>query len=139
MRYIIIILMGLFLASCSGTGIKNISSINSMMTSSKGTLFVGRESGFVGSANLYNIILNGKKIGEVGAGETVIGELVPGSNTVQAKFGGFIEYEMGSDTYTFDTSNDSNKFIIVTMKMGGFSNSLRLMEVTEASFKNSMR
>jgi|TARA_B110000483_G_scaffold98362_1_gene120665 hypothetical protein len=139
MRYIICVVLSGLLISCSGTGTKNFSAINSMMINSKEKIFVGRQPGYVGSGQVYKIFLNGKTVGKLGAGEMLVGDLTPGLNTLQAKFIGITDFEMGSYTFTFKATKGSNKFIIVSFKMGGFSNSLRLMEVTESSFKHSMR
>jgi len=136
MRYIICILFGFFLVSCSGTGMKNISGVNSMIMNSKGQLFVGREPGYYGSAVTYRILLNGKELGALGAGETLIGELIPGLNTVKAT--GTLS-DLASETISFDATKGSNKFIIVELKRGLLIASFRLYEVTESAFKHSMQ
>jgi len=117
----------------------NFSAIDSMIRDSKGNVYVGRESGWVGSGQTYKITLNGKEIGVVGAGETVVGELVSGLNVIHASFYGILDFDSGSDIYSFEASEESNKFLIVTTRTNGLVNSLRFMEVTESSFEHAMR
>jgi hypothetical protein len=82
MRNIICVILCSFSISSSGTGIKNISAVDSLIVSGKGKLLVGREPGLVGSGQIFKIFLNGMEIGMTGEGETVIGDLAPGLNIV---------------------------------------------------------
>lgn len=50
----------------------------------------------------------------------MIGNSAPGLNTVQAKFIGVMDFEMGSDTFSFKATKGSNKFIRVSLKRGAF-------------------
>ena len=80
--------------------------------------YYGGEAVFNGQ--VYKIFLNGMPIGKLGTGKTVIGNLVPGLNTVQAKFTGIMDFEMGSDTFFLKATKRSYKFIIVKLKSGAF-------------------
>ncbi len=44
-----------------------------MMMSGEGKVFVGREKGYFNSAQVYAINLNGKHLGKLGDGETIVG------------------------------------------------------------------
>ena len=109
------------------------------MDAKKGKAFVGRESTFDTWAETYDIFLNTREIGKLGGGETVTGTLIEGRNTMAAKFGGLLDFDIGKDALTFEGSTDTNKYFIVTKKLGFLTNSLRVTEVTEDGFKNTMR
>ena len=125
--------MGCFLISCSGTGTKNFSAINSMMMSGKGKVFVGREKGYYGSAQVYAINLNGKHLGKLGNGETIVGDSIKGNNYVETPsiFGG--------DRISFVRTPNSNNYFIVSYESKLTHGVLKLYEVTETSFRHRMQ
>jgi hypothetical protein len=133
MRYIICVLMGFFLISCSGTGTKNFSAINSMMMSGKGQVFVGREKGYFNSAVVYDINLNGKHLGKLGNGETIVGDSIKGNNVLEtpALFGG--------DRVSFVRKGKENNYFIISYETKITHGEVKLYEVTESSFRNRMQ
>jgi len=130
----------LILSACSGTGIKNFSTTNSLiMDETKGRVFVGREFTASTWAEKWKIYLNGQQIGKLGGGETLTEKFATGSNTLQAEFGGLIDLDIGKDAFSFKGVAGTNRYFIVSKKLGLFTNALRVMEVTEDGFKNAMR
>ena len=133
MRYIICVLMSFFLISCSGTGTKNFSAINSMMMSGAGKVFVGRKKGYFNSAQVYTINLNGKHLGKLGNGETIVGDSIKGNNFVETPDG------FGGDRVSFVRTGNSNNYFIITYETKITHGVLKLYEVTESSFRNRMQ
>jgi hypothetical protein len=132
MRYILFVLMSFVLISCSGSGIKNFTAINSMMQNETGKVFVGREKGYYNSAQVYTVNLNGKLLGKLGNGETIFGNSIKGSNILETP-------GVGGHTVVFEQKNNSNHYYLINYRPGAFVGSLKLLEVTESSFRNLMQ
>ena len=141
MRRSISILLCFFLISCSGTGTKDSSAINSMVYGGdKGKVFVGRVPGYFGSAQTYKVILNGKEIGILGAGEVIIGNTVAGTNLIEAKFRGLtLGLTIGEKIYSFNAAKNENHYFIVSYRPGVIAGGLELIETTASSFRLSMQ
>ena len=61
-KFFAVFFLSLFLISCSGTGQKSNSYIPSLESSGSGKVFILRDSGFLGIASVFTVILNGEKI-----------------------------------------------------------------------------
>ena len=139
MRYFICIFVSFFLISCGGNGTKNFSSINSMMMSNKGKVFVGREKGYFGSAQVYPVFLNGKLLGKLGNGETLVGNANSKSNLIEGKFGDIFNSDLGAARVSFVGKTNSNNYFILSYQTKITHGELKLYEVTENSFRNIMQ
>ena len=137
MKRSLFLLLTLFLVSCSGTGTKSISVISSIIDlGGKGKVIVSREKGYYGSGQLYTIILNGKQLGKLGQGETLVGASIEGTNNIEANVGG---YDLGSSAVSFKGGINSNNYFIISFKQGLLYGSIRLIETNESSWKNAMQ
>ena len=114
MRHIICVIIGCFLISCSGTGTKNFSTINAMMMDSTEKVFVGREKGYFNSAVIYTIILNGKHLGTLGNGETLVGDFVKGNNFLKTNA------IIGGPMVSFVGKTNSNNYFILSYQKSLF-------------------
>ncbi len=125
------------LTGCSGSGIKSYSTVASLADRQGSSLFVLRDTGFVGSAALITVTLNGQQIAEIGNGETAIGKISSEKNYVTVAFSGIQSTWLSSSSLSFNKNGTGNKYFIIKMNASMLSNSLQLLEVTEASFRVS--
>ena len=134
MKRSFVILFCVLLMSCSGTGTKNFSAINSMMMSDKGKVFVGRERWLQNSAQLYEIRLNGKYLGKLGNGEVLVSDSIKGTNYLESPYG------FERNTVSFEGKNNSNNFFIVKYEcILCIAGKVKFLELTESSFRNVMQ
>jgi len=106
----------------------------------KGKVFVGRVPGYFGSTQTYKVILNGKEIGILGAGEVIIGNTVAGTNLIEAKFRGLtLGLTIGEKIYSFNAAKNENHYFIVSYRPGVIAGGLELIETTASSFRLSMQ
>ena len=133
-RSFVILFCGL-LMSCSGTGTKNFSVINSVIEGAeKQKVFVGREKGLYNSAQLYEIILNGKYLGKLGNGEILVSDSIKGTNYLEPPDG------FKGNTVSFEGKNNSNNYFIVIYEcILCLIAELKFLELTESSFRNVMQ
>ena len=131
----------LLLVGCAGNGIKSPSVVLSQINQLKSTnqVFVLRDTGYSGGAALMKVVVNGKEAGTLGAGESLHADTMMGENSVEVSFTGIGSLGISNPTYsTFNVTSTENRFFIVSLKTGAMTSKLRLMEVTEQSFRNSL-
>ena len=79
-----VLLIGLFLVGCAGTGSRQFSVIQPLLDEENSTaIAVLRDIGYQGSANLMQIGLNGVNIANLGDQEMVAQRVEPGEHALQ--------------------------------------------------------
>lgn len=125
------------LFSCSGTGTRNLSEVVPVIDQSgESKVFVLRKTGYICSACLMNVVLNGERIGRIGTSEMVVGNPKPGNNALEVNIGGIQGVGLNKPIANFSFRKGTNKFFLVKMKAGLISNKLILEEISKASWKN---
>ena len=124
------------LASCSGNGVPQ-SSVALYEDQANSKVFVYRNTGFSGSANLMEITLNGNMIGKIGNEETAIGTAKSGTNILQAKFASFGGLGLKSRFYEFAQTENENRYFLVKLNTGLLTNTVEMLEVSRGSFMNA--
>jgi len=138
MRLLIITLLMTILSACSGSGVKSYSTTMLISEQSEGSVFVLRDTGYIGSVALMKVSLNGRRIGEIGRDETAVGKMSDGNNYLEAEFTGIAGMGMNSVRASFPKTGKENKYFIVKLQQGLFSNELEMFEVKESRFKSSL-
>lgn len=135
MRTLLAFFTILVVSACSGDGSKSYSNVlSNIETVDQGAVYVFRDTGYIGSVNKMGIILNGKKIGSIGNGETIFGRSISGNNYLEVKFQGLLAMGMNATT-SFAASGKENKYFIIKLDAGLLSNELELFEVSENAFR----
>ena len=130
-------MLSICLIACSGTGTRNLSEVIPVIDQSgESKIFVLRKTGYICSACLMNVVLNGEKIGRIGTSEMVVGVPKPGNNALEVKIGGIQGVGLNKPIVNFNFKKGTNRFYLVKMKAGLVSNKLILEEISKASWKN---
>ena len=138
-RLTTLIIVFSFFIGCAGAGIKSASAVFAQIDAMQGSnaVFVKRDTGYAGSAALLSIKLNGAEVGKIGDGEVISGTGVSGKNFIEASFGGVSVMGMKGESQTFELEPSENAYFLINMKVKMLSTELQMMEVSEATFKNS--
>jgi len=130
-------MLSICLIACSGTGTRNLSEVIPVIDQSgESKIFVLRKTGYICSACLMNVVLNGEKIGRIGTSEMVVGVPKPGNNALEVNIGGIQGVGLNKPIVNFNFKKGTNRFYLVKMKAGLVSNKLILEEISKASWKN---
>lgn len=126
------------LSGCAGTGLKGTSAIFAQIDLRQGTgsVFVLRNTGFLGNTSQVDVRLNGLSIGAIGDDEVAIGTTQPGNNVLWADFTSI--GLKGSAKVKFTASPSSHHFFVLTQEVSGLSIKRELIEVNETTFKYSL-
>jgi hypothetical protein len=134
-----LIVLALILSGCAGTGVNSPSTVMMLASPQNGSVFVLRDTGYVGSAALISVALNGQSIGNVGNKETVIGRSTSGINFIEAQYSGVQGIGINATNATFQKQSNNNKYFIITTRAGLLQNSIQILEVSADSFKASLQ
>ena len=123
------------LNACAGTGTKDMGIIRQAADDASSTsIFVLRDTGYPGSANLVNVVLDGVTIANLGQGETVTYPVEPGQHILTANFPGLGGIGLNEPVATFDVKGKDKKFFTIQMRTGLLVNTLNLLEITRDSY-----
>ena len=133
-RYLLILVITIFLSSCAGTGntYLNKSEINDSSNSNK--LYVYREKGFKGSGNVPTVFYHNKKIGSIGVGEYLSANINKSFNTIEVKTTGFMGFGMYGATKSFD--NKSNKYFLISYEEKLLTTGWVMIEISKSQFES---
>ena len=136
-KILLCIFLPLLLTSCTGSGVKSYSQIAPLISNKDGlNVFVLRDSGYVGVGALVDVILNESKM-QLGNKEMIVGAAKIGNNTLTAKISGLQGVGLNSPSKTFNMSKEQNRYYIISLKTGLFTNELQLMETVEEEWKKA--
>ena len=98
------------------------------------TVFVLRDTGFQGSANLVDVVLDGVTIANLGQGETVTYPIEPGEHILSANFRGIGGVGLNSPVATFEVEGKEKRFFTIQLRTGALINTMTLTEVSRDSY-----
>lgn len=134
--YPLTIFLIVLMAGCAGTGTKNYDSFKTNIENkSEISVFILRDSSYIGSAVAMQVSLNGTQIAELGPGEMVSARVISGENNLKVKMGGLVGEE-ASAKFTNDGKN--HNFVLARLKAGLFSAELKLTEILESAWKDEV-
>ena len=142
LKTFLMLTISILMFGCSGTGLKNENSLLKNVNKEKGNIFVYRERTLAGSAVLISLHLNGKLIGTIGNGETVIGNFKEGDNTLvldvskkSKKILGVVNPAFKSLIYVFEGTKTQNYFFFLNLDT---NSGIILNEIDENEWKNKI-
>ena len=134
-KVLTIAILSFMLNACAGTGTKDMGIIRQAADDVSSTsIFVLRDTGYPGSANLINVVLDGVTIANLGQGETVTYPVEPGQHILTANFPGLGGIGLNEPVATFDIEGKDKKFFTIQMRTGLLVNTLNLLEITRDSY-----
>ena len=136
--YLIIISL-LLLYGGAGTGTKSYSDVAHSIDEGIKKVFIYRDAGYVGSAVLMQVRLNGTEIAKLGIGEMVIGDGAVGTNTLEVEIGGLGGIGMNTPTVTFDLADDQNRYFILNIKVKFLTSKIQIMETLKSAWQAQVK
>ena len=134
-KVLTIAILSFMLNACAGTGTKDMGIIRQAADDASATaIFVLRDTGYPGSANLVNVVLDGVTIANLGQGETVTYPVEPGQHILTANFPGLGGIGLNEPVATFDVEGKDKKFFTIQMRTGLLVNTLNFLEITRDSY-----
>ena len=106
----------------------------SSSSSGETNLYFLRESGFVASAVLAKVNVNGVEIAKLGVKENIV-HTVSGKYKIKVTGAGIGGLGMGSDSIS-GIGDGKNYFYLISVKQGLFSTEWVINETTESGFKS---
>ena len=124
---------------CAGTGTKSYSDVAHSIDEDVKKVFIYRDDGYVGSALLMQVRLNGTEIAKLGVGEMVAGNGAVGMNTLEVEIGGLCGIGMNTPTVTFDLADDQNRYFILMMKVKFLTSKIQIMETLKSAWQAQVK
>jgi len=136
--YALILLFGL-LSGCSGNGVKYARIANETMTTT-GSVFIGRESAWVGNAISVEVQLNGRPVAILGQGQAVSSMIRAGENVVTVIPTGPARLVYDPQEIQFDASGDGNKYVLIRIDhvVPGFGGEISVVETESKVFATAV-
>lgn len=127
--------LSLFITGCAGTGVKGVGMLLPVIESEEQTaVFVVRQTGMTGVAQLVEVAVDGVVIGTIGNKEVVHTSLEPGDHSVTVRFTGIGGIGINKVMKTFSLSEGEKAFYTIKLKTGLLTNKLELIGVTKDTF-----
>lgn len=136
--YALILLIGL-LSGCSGNGVQYARMANDTMAT-KGSVFIGRESAWVGNAVSVEVQLNGRPVAILAQGQAVSSMARAGENVVTIIPTGPARLVYDPQEIRFEGTGDSNNYILIRVDhvIPGFGGEIRVVEVESKVFATAV-
>jgi hypothetical protein len=136
--YAMILLTGL-LSGCSGNGVQYARIANETMTT-KGSVFIGRESQWIGNAVSVEVQLNGRPVAVLVQGQAVSSIARAGENIVTIIPTGPARLVYDPQEIRFEGSGDVNKFVLIRVDhvVPGFGGEIRVIETNSEVFATAV-
>jgi hypothetical protein len=135
----VLIISAALLASCTGNGVQYARIANETMTR-VGSVFVGRESQWIGGAVAVEVQLNGRPIAVLAQGQTVSAMAQPGDNVITIIPSGPAAFVYDSKEIRVQGSSDGNNFVLIRVEeaLPGFGAEIRVVETDPTTFATAV-
>ena len=132
--YALILLVGL-LSGCSGNGVQYARIANETMTTT-GSVFIGRESAWVGNAISVEVQLNGRPVAILAQGQAVSSIAQAGENIITIIPTGPARLVYDPQEIQFEASGDGNNYILIRVDhvVPGFGGEISVVETESKVF-----
>jgi len=136
--YAVILLIGL-LSGCSGNGVQYARIANETLATT-GSVFIGRESTWVGNAISVEVQLNGRPIAILAQGQAVSSMARAGENVVTIIPTGPARLVYDPQEIRFEGTGDSNNYILIRVDhvVPGFGGEIRVVEAESKVFATAV-
>ena len=133
MKKLFLLIPILFLASCTGSGMKSgllLQEINTNETK----VFVKRDTGYQGLIALVKVTLNGMTIGELGNGERISANVNGNSGMISPGFTFIASIASSSGTRQFKINKGEKLYFVIKQDVGMISTKLSIYETDKNDF-----
>lgn len=136
--YAIVLLVGL-LAGCSGNGVQYARIANETMATN-GSVFIGRESQWIGNAVSVEVQLNGRPVAVLAQGQAVSSMARAGENVVTIIPTGPARLVYDPQEIRFNGSMDDNNYVLIRVDhvVPGFGGEIRVTETDSKVFATAV-
>ena len=136
--YALILLVGL-LSGCSGNGGQYARIANETMTTT-GSVFIGRESAWVGNAISVEVQLNGRPVAILAQGQAVSSMAQTGENVVTIIPTGPARLVYDPQEIQFEASGNSNNYVLIRGDhvVPGFGGEISVVETESKVFATAV-
>ena len=130
-----LVFLVMFLMGCAGTGVKGVGVVLPIIESEDETaVFVVRQTGMTGVAQLIEVSVDNVVIGTLGNKEVIHTSLEPGVHSVTVRFTGIGGIGINNVMKTFSLEKGEKAFYTIKLKTGLLTNKLELIGVTKDTF-----
>ena len=135
----VLIISAALLASCTGNGV-HYARIANETTTTTGSVFVGRESQWIGGAVAVEVQLNGRPIAVLSQGQAVSSVTQAGDNVVTIVPAGPAAFIYDSKEIKIQGSGDTNRFVLIRVEeaLPGFGGEIRVIETDPKVFATAV-
>ena len=136
--YAIVLLVGL-LAGCSGNGVQYARIANETMATN-GSVFIGRESQWIGNAVSVEVQLNGRPVAVLAQGQAVSSMARAGENVVTIIPTGPARLVYDPQEIRFNASGNGNNYVLIRVDhvVPGFGGEIRVTETDSKVFATAV-
>ena len=136
--YAIVLLVGL-LSGCSGNGVQYARIANETMATN-GSVFIGRESQWIGNAVSVEVQLNGRPVAVLAQGQAVSSMARAGENVVTIIPTGPARLVYDTQEIRFNGSVDDNNYVLIRVDhvVPGFGGEIRVTETDSKVFATAV-
>ena len=136
--YALILLVGL-LSGCSGNGVQYARIANETMTAT-GSVFIGRESAWVGNAISVEVQLNGRPVAILAQGQAVSSMAQTGENVVTIIPTGPARLVYDPQEIQFEASGNGNNYVLIRVDhvVPGFGGEISVVETESKVFATAV-
>lgn len=136
---LLVSLLSLSLAACSGTGRKDYTSVmDEIQQTEESKLYVYRVKQRIAAGGLLQLKLNDEFFGEIGIGEVASVPIIKERNRLEVAFKKFLGLGLEAEPIDFARERGKSRYYVVDVKEGFFTNDLRVTEVTKNGLKTSL-
>ena len=137
--FIALVACSALFAGCTGNGVQYARIANETMTTT-GSVFVGRESQWIGGAVAVEVQLNGRPIAVLAQGQAVSAMAQPGDNVITIIPSGPAAFVYDSTEIRVQGSSDDNNFVLIRVEeaLPGFGGEIRVVETDPTTFATAV-
>ena len=137
---LLVSLLSLSLAACSGTGRKDYASVQSEINATDTEkVYVYRTKQMMAKFNLMEVKLNDEVVGDIGQGEVASALISDGNNRLDIKVKSPIPgLGLAADPIVFERQAGQSMYFLVNVKEGFFTNELLVLEVTKSGLESQL-
>jgi hypothetical protein len=138
-HFIALVVCGALLAGCTGNGVQYARIANETMTTT-GSVFIGRESQWIGNAVSVEVQLNGRPIAVLAQSQAVSSMARAGENVVTIIPTGPARLVYDPQELQFEASEDGNNYILIRIEeaLPGFGGEIRVVETDPTTFATAV-
>jgi len=139
LHFIALVVCSALFAGCTGNGVQ-YARIANETTTTTGSVFVGRESQWIGGAVAVEVQLNGRPIAVLSQGQAVSSVTQADDNVITIVPAGPAAFIYDSKEIKIQGSGDTNRFVLIRVEeaLPGFGGEIRVIETDPKVFATAV-